>query len=58
MTLFKEMVPMPSDHNILIPMEDATFGLSVENIYASKEDVFQFSRMEHISTTCIAIYMK
>ena len=26
-TLFKAMVPMPSDHNIFIPVENATFGL-------------------------------
>ena len=56
--LFKSMVPMPSDHNILIPMEDTTFRLPVENIYVSKEDVFQFSMMEHISATCIIVYMK
>ena len=31
---------MASDHNILIPMEDDTFELQVENIYVSKEDVF------------------
>ena len=46
MALFKAIVPMPSDHNILIPVENATFELPVENIYVSKEDVFQFSRIE------------
>ena len=40
MTLFKAMALMPSDHNIIIPVEDATFRLLVENIYVSKEDVF------------------
>ena len=39
MTLFKAIVPMPGDHNILIPVDNATFGLLVENIYVSKEDV-------------------
>ena len=58
MALFKAMVPKPNDHNILIPVEDATFGLPVKNIYVSKEEVFQFSRMEHISATCVAEYMK
>ena len=57
MAMFKAMVPMPSDHNILIPVEDATFGLQVENIYVSKEAIFHFSRREWISTTCITIYM-
>ena len=46
MKLFKVIVPMPSDHNILIPVEDTIFGLPVENIYVSKEDVFKFSKME------------
>ena len=27
------IVPMPSDHNILIPVEDDTFGLEAEYIY-------------------------
>ena len=27
MALFKVIVPMPSEYNILIPVEDATFGL-------------------------------
>ena len=58
MALFKEMVPMPSDHNILILVDDATFRLPVENKYLSKEDMFQFSRMEQISATCITVYMK
>ena len=58
MALFKEMVLMPSNHNKLIPVDDATFELPVENIYMSKEDVFQFSRMEQISAICIAVYMK
>ena len=40
MALFKAMVPMPGDHNILIPVDDATFELPVENICISKEDVF------------------
>ena len=57
MDLFKEIVPMPFDHNILIPVEDATFELPIENIYVS-EDIFQFSRMGQISATCIAVYMK
>ena len=56
--LFEVMVPIPSDHNILIPVKDATFGLPVKNIYVSKENVFQFLRMEQISVTCIAVYMK
>ena len=58
MALFKTMVPMHSDHNILIPVEDATFGLPVENIYMSKDDVFQFLKIEHIYATCIIVYMK
>ena len=40
MVLFRAMVPMAGDHNILILVDDATFGLPVENIYMSKEDVF------------------
>ena len=58
MALFKAMVLMPGDHNIVIPVEDATFGLLLENIYMSKEDVFQFSRMVEISSTCTAVYIK
>ena len=58
MALFKAMVPMPRDHNIVIPVEDAIFKLPVENIYVSKEDLFQFSRMEQISATCFTVYMK
>ena len=58
MALFKAMVPMPGDHNIFFPVDDTTFGLPVENIYVSKEDVFQFSRMDQIFATCIAVYMK
>ena len=58
MALFKAMVPMLGDHNILILVDDATFQLPVENIYVSKEDVLQFSRMEQISATCITVYMK
>ena len=42
MALFKVMILMPGDENILIPVDDATFGLPVENIYVSKEEVFQF----------------
>ena len=56
MTLFKVIVPMPNDY-ILIPVEDIIFGLLIEYIYVSKEDVFQFSRMEQISAMCIAVYM-
>ena len=58
MAFFKVMVLMPSDHKILIPVEDATFGLQVEYIYVSKEDVFKFLRMKQISTTCIVVHMK
>ena len=58
MCLFKAMVPMPGDHNIIILVEDATFGLLIENIYVPKEDVFQLSRMEQIFATCIVVYMK
>ena len=58
MALFRAIVPMPSDHNIVILVKDAPFRLLVENIYVSKEDVFRFSRMEQISTTCIVVYMK
>ena len=58
MALFKAMVPMSNDHNIVIPVEDATFGLPIGNMYVSKDDVFQLSRMEKISSTCIVVYMK
>ena len=44
MALFNAMVPMPSDHNILIPIEDATSGLQVECIYMSNEDFFSLFR--------------
>ena len=40
MALFNAMVPMSSDHNIVILVEDATFGLPIENMYVSKDDVF------------------
>ena len=33
---------MADDHNILIPVDDATFWMPVENMYVSKEDLFQF----------------
>ena len=58
MDFFKAMVPIPNDHNILIPVKDATFSLPIEYIYVSKQYVFHFSRMEEISATYIAIYMK
>ena len=58
MALFNAIVPMPYDHNILILMEDATFRLPVEYIYVSKEDNFQFSRIEQISIMCITSYIK
>ena len=35
MALFKVMAPILGNHNILIPVDDATFGLPVENIYVS-----------------------
>ena len=40
MALLKAMVPMPGDHNLIILVDHATFGMPVENIYVSKEDVF------------------
>ena len=40
MAFFESMVLMLGDHNILISVNDATFGLSVESIYVSKEDMF------------------
>ena len=58
MASFNAIVSMPGDHNILIPVKDAIFRLPVENIYLPKEDVFQFLRIEHISATCIIVYMK
>ena len=58
MALFNAMTQIPGDHNILIPMDDATFRLPVESIYVSKKNVFQFSRMEQISATRIIVYMK
>ena len=51
--LFKALVLMPRDHTIVVPVEDATFGLPLENMY-----VLQFSRMVQISSTCIVVYMK
>ena len=58
MALFKAISQMPSEHNILILVEDAIFGLQVEYIYVPKDDVFLFSRMEQIYATIIAVYMK
>ena len=40
MALVKAIVPMLCDHNILILVEDATFGLQVEYIYVSKGGCF------------------
>ena len=44
--------------DIVIVIEVVTFGLPIENMYVSKDDMFQFLRMEQISSTCITVYMK
>ena len=58
MALFKVMVPMPSDHNILILVEDATFRLKFGYIYVSKEDGTDFYYMHRClyKVSCIYIH--
>ena len=38
--LYNAMVPMPSGHNILIPVKDVIARLLDEYIYKSRKDIF------------------